>query len=322
MERTLPQKLSIVATMYRSAPYLREFYTRCVGAAEKVCPDFELVLVNDGSPDESLDIAVALHETDPRVKVVDLSRNFGHHKAMMTGLMHADGDMVFLLDSDLEEPPELLEEFWRIMREDPGLDVVYGVQERRKGGFFERWSGRIFFLMMKMVSQTSMPFDIITARLMTRRYVSALVQHLDREVFMLGLWVTTGFKQLGVRVKKGHKGDSSYGLARKLSLVANAITGFSNRPLYFIFLLGLTVSFISFALAAYYLGERLFIEDTAGTRGFTTLVMSIWMVGGLNMLCLGVIGVYLAKMFSEVKERPYTVVRQYLANAGDRNNEQ
>jgi putative glycosyltransferase len=132
--------LSIVTTLYESAPYLAEFHVRVCNTAEKITRDYEIILVNDGSPDNSLDVARSIHLKDNRVRVIDLSRNFGHHKAMMTGLAHARGDLVFLLDSDLEEERELLRTFYEELQRS-GADVVFGVQEKRKGRLFERLSG-------------------------------------------------------------------------------------------------------------------------------------------------------------------------------------
>ncbi|MDR2979392.1 MAG: glycosyltransferase family 2 protein, partial [Bacteroidales bacterium] len=294
----------------KSAPYLDEFYSRCVVAAEQITENFEIVLVNDGSPDDSLDVALRLRDKDRRVKIVDFSRNFGHHKAMMTGLMHTKGEWVFLIDADLEEPPELLLEFDHLIRKNTDLDVVYGVQERRKGGWFERWTGQLFFMLINTLSKYPLPNNVITARLMSRRYVDALVLHKDKEVFMLGLWAITGFKQMGITVRKASKGKTSYTLARKFSMALNAVTSFSNRPLYCIFIAGAVVAACSFCLACFYILQWLFLAQGNQT-GFTTLVVSIWMVGGMNMICLGVIGMYLAKVFSEVKDRPYTIVRKF-----------
>lgn len=132
--------------------------------------DYEIVLVNDGSPDNSLDLAVKLTEEDEHIVVVDLSRNFGHHKAMMTGLAHAKGERVFLIDSDLEEEPECLINFADQMLTEP-CDVVYGTQEQRKGNWFERWSGQWFYLFFKALTGLALPENVVTARLMTRRYV-------------------------------------------------------------------------------------------------------------------------------------------------------
>ena len=145
-------KLSIVATLYQSAPYVSEFYQRASAAAKQLLgEDYEIVLVNDGSPDNSLDLAVQITESDSHVVVVDLSRNFGHHKAMMTGLAHTKGDQVLLIDSDLEEEPECLIAFAEQMQSQR-CDVVYGIQEQRKGGWFERWSGQWFYRFFKALA--------------------------------------------------------------------------------------------------------------------------------------------------------------------------
>ncbi len=299
-------ELSVVSTLYRSAPYLREFYERTVRAAAAAASTFEIVLVNDGSPDDSLAIALELHRADPRVVVVDLSRNFGHHKAMMTGLAHARGDRVFLIDSDLEEPPESLAEFSaRLALGD--CDVVYGVQARRKGGFVERVAGRLFYAMFNRLTSVEIPRDILTARLMTRRYVASLVQHRDREVFMAGLWAATGFVQVPITLQKLDKGQSSYTFARRLEVVVSAITAFSSRPLHYIFYIGVIISLVSASFIAYLVALKLFFAKPVD--GWTSLIVSVWFMGGLNASFLGIIGIYLAKVHTETKDRPYTVVR-------------
>src|SRR3954462_9074944 len=152
-------KLSIVSTLYRSSATIDEFYRRAIAAAEGLSKNFELVLVNDGSPDDSRERALALHAADPRVVIVDLSRNYGHHKAMMTGLTHARGDLVFLIDSDLEEEPELLPVFADALRA-ADADVVYGVQHRRRGHLVERVSGWLFFGIFNALSETSIPANV------------------------------------------------------------------------------------------------------------------------------------------------------------------
>src|SRR6266850_5035889 len=168
-------RLSIVTTLYRSAPYLEEFCQRAQQAAQKITPDYEIILVNDGSPDDSLAQAIKLHERHPRISVIDLSRNFGHHRALMAGLTQAQGEKVFLIDSDLEEEPEWLETFNTAMTE--GIDVVYGVQNHRKGAWFERVSGAIFYRLFNWLAEVPIPTNAVTARLMTRQYVKSLLLH-------------------------------------------------------------------------------------------------------------------------------------------------
>ena len=307
--------LSVVATLYRSAAGLAEFHVRASAAAKALAGEsYEIVLVNDGSPDDSLTRACALSLADPHVVVVDLSRNFGHHKAIMTGLAHARGARVFLIDSDLEEDPAWLATFDATMR-DSGADVVYGVQSSRKGGAFERWSGTAFYALFNWGTGLDLPRNLVTARLMTRRYVEALLQHQEREIFLAGLWHTTGFLQTPVQVDKLSLSPTTYTLRHKLAILVNSITSFSNAPLIFIFHVGVTISLLSLAYILWLVAHRIFVSSTMS--GWTSVIASIWLVGGLNILFLGVIGIYLSKIFTETKQRPYTIVRQVYGRSDD-----
>lgn len=299
-------KLSIVTTLYRSAPTIGEFHRRIMAAAEPITDDIELVMVNDGSPDDSLDLALALHRADPRVVVVDLARNFGHHKAMMTGLAHATGDRVFLIDCDLEEEPELLTEFnGRLARGD--CDVVFGVQETRRGRWFERVSGALFFSLVDALSDQRIPRNTVVARLMTRDYVRALVRHRDREFLIAHLWQVTGFRQVALPVRKLSHSPSTYSLRMRTEMAVKYLTTTSTRLLYFILYVGVGIFALSLLTIAYYLARYLF--SGIGVSGYTSLIVSIWFFGGLTTLILGVLGIYVANIISETKRRPYTVVR-------------
>lgn len=304
-------KLSIVATLYQSAAYVEEFHRRCTAVARQVAgEDYEIVLVNDGSPDTSLDIAVGLAEADPRVVVVDLSRNFGHHKAIMTGLAHARGERVFLIDSDLEEEPECLGAFAQRMDAER-CDVVYGVQESRKGNWFERWTGRWFYSLFRWLTGLSLPENIVTARLMTSRYVDALLRHQEREVFLAGLWYITGFDQRPHVVRKHSTSQTTYTFRRKMALLVNSVTSFSNLPLVGIFYVGLAISLLAFTYIAYLVIRWLFFAKAL--VGWTSVIASIWLIGGMIISFIGVVGIYLSKIFSEAKQRPYTIVRKVYA---------
>jgi len=234
-------KLSIVATLYRSARGLQEFHQRCMAAAAATTDEVEMILVDDGSPDDSLDVALALQADDPRVIVVELARNFGHHKAMMTGLQHATGDLVFLLDSDLEEPPEALSRFHAKL-EGEGWDVVFGVQRARRGGFFERITGKIFYRIIESLSDRSIPQNLLTARLMRRDYVDALIAHQDRSFQMSDLWVLTGFRQAPMEMEKLALSPTTYSFARRIRMAVDHVTTTSTRLLYLIFYCGLALS--------------------------------------------------------------------------------
>lgn len=301
-------KLSVVTTLYCSASYISEYYVRASAAAQAVAGnDYELVFVNDGSPDESLDLVVNLVRDDPHVKVIDLSRNFGHHKAMMTGLAHASGDLIFLIDCDLEESPEWLPEFADLLDQEE-CDVVYGVQVRRKGGVFERWTGRWFYRGFKILTGIDLPEDVVTARLMTNRYVQALIEHHEREIFIAGLWHATGFKQRGKPVTKLNTSETTYTFSRKLSLLVESVTSFSNAPLVGIFYTGFLLAAFASAYIVYLLVNRLVLSQPL--TGWTSVMASIWLLGGTVITFIGVLGMYLAKIYSETKQRPYTIVRQ------------
>jgi len=308
-------KLSIVATLYQSAPYINEFHERATATAKQlVGDDYEIVLVNDGSPDNSLAVAIRLTEQDSHVVVIDLSRNFGHHKAMMTGLAHATGELVFLIDSDLEEEPEWLLAFAQQMKQER-CDVVYGVQKRRKGNWFERWSGQWFYLLFNLLSGLALPENIVTARLMTRRYVDALLSHKEREVFIAGLWHITGFDQRPQVIKKHHTSETTYTFRRKMSLLVNSVTSFSNAPLVSIFYIGVAISLFALAYIAYLVTYWLFLAKPMS--GWTSVMASIWLLGGMVISFIGVVGIYLSKIFTETKQRPYTIVRQIYAKQQD-----
>jgi len=307
-------ELSIVTTMYHSAPYIEEFYERVSKAAKKITGDYEIIFVNDGSPDNALDIAVALHEKDSRVIVVDLSRNFGHHRAMMTGLGYARGEKVFLIDCDLEEEPELLATFHEKFTKD-GCDVVYGVQKTRKGGAFERITGNLFYTVFNRLSGIRMPHNLVTARLMSGRYVKSLLLYKERELFLAGIWHITGYRQELMTINKLSREGTNYSLRKKLSIAINAIASFSDKPLIFIFYTGVFISSISALYILYLFSRKIFSGITIS--GWTSLIVSVWFLGGLTIFFIGVIGIYLSRVFVETKQRPYAIIRAVYGREGD-----
>ena len=307
-------KLSIVATLYMSAPYIEEFCQRNTKVAQTLAGnDYEIILVNDGSPDESLEIAVTLQKRDKHIVIIDLSRNFGHHKAMMTGLQYACGDKVFLLDSDLEEEPEWLIDFDSKLNENQ-CDVVFGVQTIRKGSKTDQITGELFYTLFGLITSFQLPRNVITARLMTQRYVNALIAHRDKEVCMAGLWHITGYEQISFPVEKKSNSETTYTLSKKLSVLVNSVTSFSNAPLKAIFYFGLFVSSLAIFYISYLVFVWFFINRPLS--GWTSIMASIWLLGGIIISSLGVIGIYLAKIFSETKNRPYTIVRQVYGDLG------
>jgi len=311
-------KISIVTTLYNSASFVRGFHDRVSAVAAAISPDYEIIYVNDGSPDHSFEIARDLAFKDARTSVIDLSRNFGHHKAMMTGLRYARGERVFLIDSDLEEPPELLTSFNNKMTEE-GCDVVFGYQEERRGTALERWSGETFYWLVGQLCDISMPRNQSTVRLMTQRYVRSLLRHREHELIIAGLWIETGYRQVGLPFTKDRHRRSNYSLRRRVKLAVDFVTANSNRLLYLVFYGGLALSIVSLLFVAWLLVRAMFFG--AGLAGWTSIMLSVWTFGSLNILCLGLLGIYVARIFKETKNRPYTIVREVIRGASSSRHE-
>ena len=193
--------------------------------------------------------------------------------------------------------------------------MVYGVQEQRKGNWFERWSGQWFYRFFKALTGLALPENVVTARLMTRRYVDALLRHEEREVFMAGLWHITGFVQRPQTVKKHSTSETTYTFRRKMSLLVNSVTSFSNAPLVSIFYIGVSISLFALFYIAYLFIHWIFLAKPLS--GWTSVMASIWLLGGMVISFIGVVGIYLSKIFSETKQRPYTIVRQIYARKQD-----
>lgn len=301
-------KLSIVTTLYKSSPYVDEFYERISQEAKKITDDYEIIFVDDGSPDDSLQKCISLYQKDKKVKVIELSRNFGHHKAIMTGLAQAKADFTFLIDADLEEEPELLGKFWSELQSAEDLDVVYGVQESRKGSWFEKWSGKTFYKIFNFFSGIKIPNNFLTVRLMTKNYVTNLTSFKEKEIVFSILTVLTGFKTKELKVKKLSHSPTTYSTIAKIRLLFHIITSSSAKPLWLALNFGLLITSISIAYILYLVFRKLFYN--IGIDGWTSVMVSISFFGGIIILFLGIIGIYLANIFTEVKNRPFTIIKK------------
>lgn len=301
-------KLSTVTTMYRSEAFLIEFYNKLITAVKQVTEDYEIILINDGSPDDSLQVALNLQQQDSNIKIIDLSKNFGHHKAMMAGLSESSGDYVFLVDCDLEEDPGVLVKYYKQIETNQEYDVIYGIQKSRKGDVFEKFSGYVFYKLFNYLSYQQIPANSSLSRLMTRRYVDSLIQHCEKELFLPGLWAIIGYNQLSIPIIKESKKESSYTLVKKIALFVNAITSFSVKPLSLIFYTGMLISFISVVAVIYLVYSRLFCNIEVD--GWTSLIVSIWFFSGLMIFFMGIIGIYISKIFIEIKQRPLIITRK------------
>jgi putative glycosyltransferase len=268
----------------------------------------ELILVDDGSPDESLALAREHATRDSRIVVVQLARNFGHHHAILAGLGQAQADRVFFVDSDLEEAPELLAEFASIM-EAGAIDVVFGVHDHSQGSLLRRTTSRAFWALFNWASDSETPLNICNVRLMKRKYVDALLSLPEANVFLGGMFHWVGFRQVAVPIERSLKrSQSTYSISARVRLAVRSIAAFSTAPLKGMFLLGAIISTLSFLLALYFIVLK--IVDPKIQIGFTSLIISIWFLSGIIIACLGVLGIYLAYVYNEAKRRPRVVVKE------------
>lgn len=300
--------LSIVTTLYHSAQHVHEFHGRVLAVAERCgYRDVEIVYVNDASPDDAVDLVLKLHEEDPRVVVVDLARNAGHHRALMVGLEEARGRRVFLIDVDLEEPPELLEPMTARLDAETDLDVVYGVPEQRRGDLVSRAAATVFYGLLRWSADVEIPRDAATVRLMTRPYVDALLRFRERVLMIGGVFALAGFAQEPFPFRKGTSSPTTYDTARKARQAIQALTSFSDRPLRAILAVGLALVGTSLCVGVWATATRLLSDDPV--HGFASLMISIWGLGGLILFLIGVLGTALARVYRQVKRRPAWIVR-------------
>jgi putative glycosyltransferase len=301
-------KLSIVTTLYDTSEFLSEFLRRSLNLVESLpFAKFEIIIVDDGSSEAQFSKARELCENYRGIKLIQLSKNFGHHQALLEGLKHTKGDVVFLIDGDLEEDPIdgaiLYKEF-----EKTNADVVFGYQERRRGSIWEVFSGTLFYFILRKLMKVNIPENLMTSRIMSRRYVEALLSHTETQINFSGLSLITGFKQTKVPLKKVRHRRSTYTLSKKLSLLIDAVTSFSSTPLKLIFGVGFSI----FTAATFVMFFLLIAWSRNGdsASGWASLMVSIWFLGGLIMLSLGVLGIYISRIFMETKKRPRAIVSE------------
>jgi len=300
-------KLSIVSTLFRSEATIEEFVKRARKAASRFGGSYEIVLVNDGSPDQSREIVLGLAQKKHDIVLIDLSRNFGQHEALFAGIQHARGELIFTIDADLEEDPAWLEPLYSKLQAD-NADLVCGVQHKRKGGFLEKITGAGFYVIFNKLSRTEVLPNATVARVFTKRFAKALTAYDERTIFLPGLFAYTGFKQSSIKLHKHHTDPTSYSLNRRFSLAINAITSFSSRPLQYIFALGALI--VSLVISAAIGLSISWVFFGALPSIAIIILLSVWFLGGIIISTIGLLGFYLARVFDEVKRRPNTIVRE------------
>ncbi|MCP4425427.1 MAG: glycosyltransferase family 2 protein [Chloroflexi bacterium] len=301
--------ISIVVPVYNEEPVLPELYRRVHEVMEQTGESWELVLVNDGSRDRSVEVIAQLHDQNERVKGVSFSRNFGFQIAATAGLDHAMGDAVILTDADLQDPPELYPKMIAKWRE--GYDVVYGVRQSREGEtWFKLVTAKVFYRLIYRITNIDIPLDTGDFRLMDRRVIEAIQQMPERNRFLRGLVPWVGYKQIGVEYERAARfaGESKYSSVKQmLPFALDAITSFSYMPLQLATYLGFAIAAISGLAILTVILARLFGPETPLLGQATTLV-AVLFLGGVQLISLGIIGEYLGRIYDEVKGRPLYLV--------------
>jgi dolichol-phosphate mannosyltransferase len=297
--------LSVVAPIYNEEALIEEFYTRVCAALEGL--RFELVLVDDGSTDGSAPALERLAANDPRVHVVYLSRNFGHQTALTAGLDHATGDAVVMLDADLQDPPELIPRMldrWRA-----GCDVVYAVREQREGeSRFKLATARWFYSLFDRLAQVELQHNSGDFRLLDRGALDALLSMRERNRFLRGMTVWVGYTQAAVPYRRDprYAGETKYTFSRMLRFSLDAISSFSDRPLQLATLLGFLISTLAFVAIPVVVVLRL---SGSYLPGFGSVTIAVLLLGGIQLIAIGIIGEYVGRIYDEVKGRPLYLVR-------------
>lgn len=301
--------ISVVVPCYNEALVLHETHRRLDQALAGLDVDVEFVYVNDGSSDGTAEILAALSARDQRVRVLSFARNFGHSTAVTAGIDHASGDAVVLIDADLQDPPEVIPEMVRLWRE--GNQVVYGVRARRAGETpFKRATAAAFYRLINRLSDVPIPLDTGDFRLMDRRVVDVLRRMPERARFVRGMVAWVGFRQAPVHYERHARfaGETRYPLTKMIRFAIDGLTSFSAAPLRVATWVGLSASVIGLLGVVYAVAARVFTQ--AWVPGWAALFVAVMFMGGVQLLCLGVIGEYVGRIYAESKQRPLYVLSE------------
>lgn len=308
--------LSVVLPVYNEETIIPELYHRIIQALGGLCESYEVVFVNDGSKDRSLQLLYDLAAQDRRVKVVNFSRNFGHQVAITAGLDYSRGQAVIVMDADLQDPPEVIPALVAKWRE--GYDVVYAVRTERTGeGTVKRGTAALFYRLLRSVAKVDIPVDTGDFRLMSRRAVDALQRLRERHRFVRGLSSWIGFRQTAVPFVREARfaGETKYPLAKMVKLAFDGITAFSFVPLQFATYLGFAAASVSFCYIVYAILQKVLTD--APVLGWASLIVAILFIGGVQLITLGIMGEYIGRIYEEIKQRPLYIVADTVGFTGE-----
>ncbi|QNN22074.1 glycosyltransferase family 2 protein [Planctomycetales bacterium ZRK34] len=304
------QLLSVIVPCYNEQEVIATTHKRLSGVLKLIGMRYEIIYVDDGSSDQTESILRNLQKNDPtHVRLILFARNFGHQMAVSAGIDHAAGDAVVLIDADLQDPPEVIEHMLARWRE--GYQVAYGQRTDRQGeSIFKLWTAKLFYRMLNTMSEIPMPLDTGDFRLMDRSVVDALKAMPERDRYIRGMVTWTGFKQIAVPYKRAARaaGESKYPLRKMIRFAVVGMLSFSRAPLHMVSTLGFGCAALSFVAIIYALAMRLFTEQWIS--GWTLLFIAVVFFGGIQLICLGIVGEYVGRIYAEVKRRPIYLVRE------------
>ena len=301
--------LSVVVPVFNEAEVIDAFYKRLKKLVDSLNPlSYEIIFVDDGSRDGSYHKLVELANSDPNVRVIKFSRNFGHQLAITAGIDAAKGDAVVVIDSDLQDPPEVIEKF--IKKWEEGYDVVYGIREKREGETkMKLFTAALFYRLLKAIIKIDIPADAGDFRLMSRRAVEKFRELRERDRFVRGLVSWVGFKQTGVPYMrdKRYAGETKYPYRKMIKFAFDGIASFSNMPLKLATWFGYITSLLAFLYAC-----SVFVQKFMGytVQGWATIMVGMLFLGGVQLICLGILGEYIGRIFNEIKQRPLYVIEE------------
>jgi glycosyltransferase involved in cell wall biosynthesis len=300
--------ISVIVPAYNEEESVIEFQKRLSAVFEKLAYELEVIYVNDGSQDRTFDTLYDMHSRDWRIKIIDLSRNFGKEIAMTAGLDLAKGDAVIIIDVDLQDPPELIPELLKEWRS--GYDVVYAKRTQREGEtVLKKTSAHVFYRIIQKVSRVRIPEDTGDFRLLSKRAVESLRLLREQHRFMKGLFAWIGYPQIAVPYQRQprHAGNTKWNYWKLWNFALDGITSFTNVPLKISTYIGVLTALVGFCYSIFIVTKAIFWGDPV--RGFPSIIMIVTLLGGVQLIFLGIIGEYLGRMFDETKRRPLYLIK-------------
>lgn len=300
--------LSIIVPLFNEEAVIPQFYERLKKVMDSQDGDYEIIFINDGSTDRSMEALLKLRQSDPRIKIIEFSRNFGHQIAITAGLDHAQGKAVIVMDGDLQHPPEVIPKLIQKWKE--GFELVYTVRKETKdAGYFKNLSASLFYSLINKIGDIQIPKHGADFRLVDRRVLESLKLMRERSRFMRGLFNWVGYSQTSVEFEADvrYAGVTKYSFKKMIQFALDGITSFSSFPLRISTYFGFMVSVISFLYAAFAIYARLFTD--IALPGWTSILVAVLFLGGVQLITIGLLGEYIGRIYNEVKQRPLYIIR-------------